>query len=206
MTSEISIIDYGMGNLHSVKSAFEYLGCNVKISSDPKFIENSRQVVLPGVGSFRKAMESIYSHRLDHAIRVAIDKQYKFLGICLGLQLCANSSSEDGESQGLCLIDGDVEPFQSEGNLKIKIPHIGFNEVKFPSESFLFRGISNYSDFYFNHSYRINTKIKIGTISTCTYGTEFLAAYEHKNIYLTQFHPEKSQTNGLKLLRNFLAG
>jgi glutamine amidotransferase len=204
MKKEILIVDYGMGNLHSVKNAFEFLGCNVKVSEDAKEVELADFLILPGVGSFRKAMSSIREKRLDKAIGEAIERKSIFLGICLGFQLCGTSSSEDGDTAGLGLIKGKVEKFSQETVPAIKTPHVGFNQVSFPSNTYLFKGMSNDSDFYFNHSFRILPVNQSGIQTTCRYGETFLAAYERDNIFATQFHPEKSQTNGLKLLRNFI--
>jgi glutamine amidotransferase len=204
MKRNVLIIDYGMGNLHSVRSAFNFLNCNTVISNKPKIIERAQNLVLPGVGSFRKAISRIREQRIDEAIFHALDKQSKFLGICLGFQLCGASSTEDGVTEGLGLLGFEVNIFRgSSAEREIKIPHVGFNEVQFESDLRLFEGINSGSDFYFNHSYRVETNSEKNK-AICKYGEEFLAAFEHGNIFGTQFHPEKSQTNGLKLLSNFL--
>ena len=201
----VTIIDYGMGNIWSVKSAFEYLKCDVTVSSEPRIINEAGILILPGVGSFSKAMNTLRKLNLDNAILESVfERKTKFLGICLGMQLLANGSTEDGETEGLKIIDADVDRFLFREVGDRKLPHVGFNQVKIASNSNLFRGISSNSDFYFVHSFRILPTILQGVSTTCDYGIEFLAAFENENIFATQFHPEKSQSNGLKLLDNFL--
>lgn len=202
----ITIIDYGMGNLWSVKSALDYLGCNVKISENPKDITSADALLLPGVGSYRKAMNALRKNGLDQAIIEAVQgRGIKILGICLGMQLMGSSSSEDGHTIGLGLISAEVDKFTTNEVGCNKIPHIGFDEVKSQSGSKLFRGLKNNADFYFVHSYRFLPTNLNGMVSTCNYGVDFLAAYESENLFATQFHPEKSQANGLILLQNFLS-
>jgi len=206
MNKNITIIDYGMGNLWSVLNAFNYLGCDPVVTNDPEKISCAESLVLPGVGSFRKAMDSLVSSGIEQAILDAVQsKGSKILGICLGMQLLGTESSEDGQSFGLGLIPQSVERFSPQELGKNKLPHIGFNLVYSSSRSKLFHGLPAKADFYFVHSYRMLSENLNGTLATCNHGTEFLAAYEQDNIYATQFHPEKSQTNGLLLLKNFLA-
>jgi glutamine amidotransferase len=201
----ITVIDYSMGNLWSVLSALRYLGCEPAVSSDPYEIVKAESLVLPGVGSFRKAMIALKERGLDQAIIDAVqNKGCKILGICLGMQLMGTSSSEDGDTFGLGLIPAAVDKFIPHQVGANKIPHIGFDQVCCPSGTRLFQGLNNTSDFYFVHSYRMLPSGLNGKISTCSYGTDFLAAYEQDNIFATQFHPEKSQTNGLILLKNYL--
>lgn len=203
--SNITIVDYGMGNLWSVISALKYLGCDVSVSSHPTEITKADALILPGVGSFRKAMNALSETGLDQAIIDVVQvKGRKVLGICLGMQLLGLSSSEDGQTSGLGLIKSEASKFtEAEVNGK-KIPHVGFDSVFSQSNSQLFKGLSPVADFYFVHSYRMLPVSENGTSSVCNYGVEFLAAYEHDNVFATQFHPEKSQTNGLLLLKNFL--
>ena len=194
-----------MGNLWSVRSAIRYLGYNPIISSSRKEIENANALILPGVGSFRSAMQALQNSGLDEAILEGVSNRgHKILGICLGMQLLALHSSEDGETKGLGLIPSKVERFDLNISDNLKVPHIGFNEVISQDQSILFKNITPSSDFYFVHSYRLRTGEFHGRHAICHYGQDFLAAYEHENIFATQFHPEKSQTNGLKLLKNFL--
>jgi glutamine amidotransferase len=203
--SNLIVIDYGMGNLWSVLSALRYLGCNPKVSSDPDEVVRAGSLLLPGVGSFHKAMIALQQKGLDQAIVEAVNiKGSKILGICLGMQLMGTSSSEDGDTLGLGLINSKVDRFTLAEIGANKLPHIGFDSVRSQSNGHLFNGLQSISDFYFVHSYRMLPKDLNGTLATCCYGVEFLAAYEENNIFATQFHPEKSQTNGLMLLRNFL--
>jgi imidazole glycerol-phosphate synthase subunit HisH len=205
MSKHITVIDYGMGNIWSVLSALRYLGCNPVVSNDPLVISRSKSLLLPGVGSFRKAMNSLRAASIDEAILEAVHgKGSKILGICLGMQLMASQGSEDGVTPGLGLIPNPVDLFTPMEIGTNKIPHIGFDSVHGQPDSILFQGLHDAADFYFVHSYRMLPSGLSGKSATCLYGTEFLAAYEQGNIFATQFHPEKSQTNGLQLLKNFL--
>jgi glutamine amidotransferase len=200
------VIDYGMGNLWSVLSALRYLGHNPKLSSDPDEIIKSDSLLLPGVGSFRKAMIALKQKELDEAIFESVKiKGNKILGICLGMQLMGENSSEDGDTPGLGLIPSMVDKFTPQETGSNKIPHIGFDLVYSQPDTSLFKGLHPAADFYFVHSYRMLPAGLCGKSAMCNYGIEFLAAYEQDNIFATQFHPEKSQTNGLILLNNFLA-
>jgi glutamine amidotransferase len=202
----ITIVDYGMGNIWSVLCALKYLNCHAVVSSDPSEIARSEALLLPGVGSFRKAMLTLRETRLDQAILEAVTaKERKIIGICLGMQLLGNRGSEDGESKGLGLIPSATDVFLQNEIGKNKIPHIGFDTVRSAHGARLTHGLPETSDFYFVHSYRMLPDNLTGNTHICSYGIEFLAAYEHNNIFATQFHPEKSQTNGLVLLRNFIA-
>jgi len=201
----ITVIDYGMGNLWSVLSALRYLGSNPIISSDPDEIVSADALLLPGVGSFRKAMTSLQKNGLDQSIVEAVhSKGTKILGICLGMQLLGASSTEDGNTIGLGLIPTKVDKFTIKEVGANKIPHIGFDVVQSEPNWSLFKGLKNAADFYFVHSYRLLPAALSGNCAICNYGVDFLAAYEKNNIFATQFHPEKSQTNGLILLKNFL--
>ena len=203
---DITVIDYGMGNLWSVVSALRYLGCNPKVSGDPDEIIKADSLLLPGVGSFRKAMITLKEKELDKAITEVVQiKGNKILGICLGMQLMGANSSEDGDTVGLGLIPGGVDKFIPQEIGPNKIPHIGFDLVHSQPAAHLFKGLQQAADFYFVHSYRMLPVGLSGKLGTCNHGVEFLAAYEKDNIFATQFHPEKSQTNGLILLKNFLA-
>lgn len=206
MNSRITVIDYGMGNIWSVLSALRYLECNPIVSSDPNEISQAESLLLPGVGSFRKAMTTLRETGLDQAILEAVQtRRSKILGICLGMQLMGSRGFEDGDTLGLGLIPNPVEMFTKQEIGTNKIPHIGFDSVRSTPDARLFQGLPETADFYFVHSYRMLPGGLSGNAATCMYGTEFLAAYEQDNIYATQFHPEKSQTNGLVLLKNFLA-
>ena len=192
-----------MGNTWSVISAINYLGINCNLSNNIEQIINSDVLILPGVGSFKKGVLNLKKLGLFDLIKnQVLEKNKKILGICLGFQLLGISSSEDGFEEGLNLIPAKVERFENNsGNLKI--PHIGFNSVNFLKNDILFSNLKEKSDFYFVHSYRFKNESIEGCISTVNYGEEFIASYHKDNIFGTQFHPEKSQSNGLKLLKNF---
>ena len=198
----IAIVDYGMGNIKSITSTLNFLGVDeVLVSNNFDVLKHSDKIILPGVGSFAKAMSKIYEHKIDEMLHelVKINKK-PLLGICLGMQLLCNSSTEDGFSKGLAFINADVTKFE-ENNLKI--PHVGFNQVYKNRDSILFQDLNNDSDFYFTHSFKVSSSENIKQ-SMCNYGQNFIAAFEEGNIYATQFHPELSQNNGIQLLKNFL--
>jgi glutamine amidotransferase len=200
-----TIVDYGMGNIWSVLGALRYLGNELEVSCDPVRVSKADCLVLPGVGSFRKAMQLLRKSGLETAILEAVKSRgCKILGICLGMQLLGSHGTEDGETPGLGLIPNRVEKFTSKETGNNKIPHIGFNSTLFSERTGLFRNFPNMADFYYVHSYRMLPNGLSARIATCSYGIEFLAAFELENICGTQFHPEKSQTNGLILLKNFL--
>jgi imidazole glycerol-phosphate synthase subunit HisH len=206
MKPRVSILDYGMGNIWSIKNALAYLGWNSNVVDTPDLVLSADMIILPGVGSYRKAMSTLSDKRLDEAILELVSiKKRKILGICLGMQLMAMAGEEDGGAIGLQLIPGIAEHFDNSlSSSGLKVPHVGFNEVRGDSVSILFRRNSSPTDFYFTHSYRIPSDIIGGYHGICDYGEIFLASYESDNIFATQFHPEKSQTNGLRLLDNFL--
>ena len=205
MNREVVIIDYGMGNLWSVASAIKYLGYQPKISNDFQIISSASLLILPGVGSFRKAMASIKSASIDEAIFAALaNKQTKILGICLGMQLLGKSSTEDGLTEGLGLVKNQITRLQTSIIKPIKIPHIGFEQIKCIKNMTLFQNISVDSHFYFVHSYIMNLLNDDSRYAIVDHGQKFAAAIEFGQIFGTQFHPEKSQKVGLKLLENFL--
>jgi imidazole glycerol-phosphate synthase subunit HisH len=206
MSKCVTIVDYGIGNLWSVRSALRYLGHDCVVSSTPSEVVQADALILPGVGSFRKAMAALKNTQLDEAIiEATAGRGRKILGICLGMQLLAMRSTEDGETEGLGLISANVERFDSVPMGRLKVPHVGFNKVSSQEQSVLFRGIASSADFYFVHSYRLVADGLEGRHGICHYGQDFLAAYENENIFATQFHPEKSQTNGLMLINNFMS-
>lgn len=198
----VVIVDYGMGNVKSILSALRYVGVDdIVISCCQEDFQNADKLILPGVGSFREAMNNIREKKLDLYLTEAVVHHKKpILGICLGMQLMSQSSNEHGESKGLCFIDGNVSRF----NDGVKIPHVGFNQVKINDNLKLFNGLNGEVDFYFTHSFRMNSSSNINACF-CQYGAEaFVASYEVENICGVQFHPELSQTNGLKLINNFI--
>jgi glutamine amidotransferase len=202
---KVIIIDYGLGNILSIKNAVEYLGHKSILTSDPKIIEKSKILILPGVGSFNDAMKKLNKLKITDSIKKNIEiNKGKILGICLGMQLLATKGTENGNIEGLGLIEGDVI---SLAKISKKIlPHIGFNLVETNYNEGIFNNIDKNRYFYFVHSYFFlpNKKNLNFHYSYCNYGGKFISSFESKQIFGTQFHPEKSQTNGLKLLKNFL--
>ena len=198
---KITIVDYGMGNIYSLQSALKFLGYDSICSNKSEDIINADKIILPGVGSFKIAMDNIIKLKIDKSIKIAVkEHNIPILGICLGMQLLGVSSTEDGFSKGLNLFEGKVTKFTDQS---VKIPHVGFNNVYYPDNSTLYKGIKMNSDFYFVHSYKMKTN-KIKGIGYTSNGENFVASFEQGNIFGTQFHPEKSQTNGLLLLKNFI--
>ena len=198
---KITIVDYGIGNIYSLQSALKFLGYESIYSNNHNEIVNSDKIILPGVGSFKNAMDNIKDLKLDLSLEVAVkDKNNPILGICLGMQLLGLSSTDDGFSMGLNFFPGTVDKFK---DTSYKVPHVGFNNVYFPGESVLYKEINENADFYFVHSYKMQTNQNHG-IAYCSHGDKFVASFELGNVYGTQFHPEKSQTNGLFLLKNFI--
>lgn len=203
--NEVVIIDYGMGNLWSVASAVRFLGFTPVVTSDISIISSAESLILPGVGSFRRAMHEIKSASIDQAIFKSLENpKTKLLGICLGMQLLGVSSTEDGLTEGLGLVKNTVTKLIGSNEVSIKIPHVGFNRVQMPKESKLFDQISIVASFYFVHSYAMQILDDSSKYATTTYGHEFVAAIESGQIFGTQFHPEKSQKSGLKVLEGFL--
>lgn len=202
--SMVVVIDYGLGNLFSVSKAFERVGAEVVISSNPEDIRQADRIVLPGVGAFGDGMHYLRSKGIDKALTVAvIEKQKPFLGICLGMQLLADIGHEYGEYKGLGWISGFVRKLDVE-KLGLKIPHIGWNDIQIVRNSPLFRGLPAVSDFYFVHSYQLTCQEATDIVAVADYGEQITAAIQRKNIFATQFHPEKSQDNGLTLIENFM--
>lgn len=198
---QLVVVDYGMGNIYSVQSALRYLGIESVYTNDSSVILDADHILLPGVGSYHIAMENIRRLGLDKILTEAVvTKRIPILGICLGMQLLGKSSTEEGYTEGLGFFDGRCEKFDASAELRV--PHVGFNDVEMPEHSKLYAGLENHSDFYFVHSYRMITDATDG-IAYCDYGGKFVASFEQGNVMGTQFHPEKSQRNGLTLLQNF---
>jgi len=194
-----------MGNLRSVQKAFEKVGCNAIVTNNHEMIKNASKIVLPGVGAFKDGMKSLEELGLIDILTEEIIKNKKpFLGICLGMQLIAKTSYENGQTDGLGWIDAEVVKFDFiASDKKLKIPHVGWNNVHYKNDNKLFEHIPNNSDFYFVHSYHFKTQENIITSAT-DYGFDFVSSVNKDNIYAFQFHPEKSQTVGLKLIENFV--
>ena len=198
----VLIIDYGVGNLLSITKALDYLGYSYGVSNTVDDIVRYQSYILPGVGAFGEAMRNInllgISEALCHEVKI---QKKPILGICLGMQLFAKSSTEDGHHKGLCLIEGSVEKINPNPE-NLKVPHVGWNEIIYNNNNPLFKNIDKNSCFYYDHSYHFicDSKYKI---ASCVYGNELTVAINHDNIYGFQFHPEKSHVSGLKLLRNY---
>lgn len=197
----IAIIDYGVGNLASVANALERLGHEACISSDPEVILAADKVILPGVGAFADAMQTLHSSGLEPIVKNIIQQQTPLLGVCLGMQLLLSESEEDGLHPGLDIIKGRVVRFQLPS--AFKVPHMGWNQVQTRKDSRLFRDIPEGSYFYFVHSYYVVPENQDCVAARCSYGHDFVCALERDSIYATQFHPEKSGEIGLKVLNNF---
>jgi len=207
--SSVAVIDYGMGNLHSIEKALQHAApeVDVKIVSDIHTIQKADRIVFPGVGAIRDCMLAIEQAGLTEVIKeVAANKP--FLGVCLGMQALLTDSEENGKTDGLDVFKGHVKHFSkdlhdADGN-RLKIPHMGWNQVKQASHP-LWKDIPQNSRFYFVHSYFVQVDNASDTIASTEYPTEFTSALAKDNIFAVQFHPEKSQTVGLQLLKNFLS-
>lgn len=201
----VGIIDYGMGNLLSVYNAFDYLGEDVKICRNPEDLTDLDHIVIPGVGAFKDCIELITKKELFEALEEQVILKAKpTLGICLGMQVMAKTGFEFGEHQGLGWFDAEVVKIETE-NTPLKLPNIGWNEVNQLYDHQLFKGIKNLTDFYLVHSFYMKCNIDSDRIASYQYGhLDITAAVLKNNIFATQFHPEKSQDNGLKLLENFI--
>ena len=200
----IVIIDYGMGNTGSVKNAVETLGRQVVISGRNEDLKNASHIILPGVGAFGDGIRNLRKSGLADVLhREVLGKKKPFLGLCLGMQLLADKGEEGGEERGLGWIDGRVRRFSVDES-KFKVPHIGWNDVAFKEGAKLFRRVER-PIFYFVHSFHLvpgDQKVAVGYTD---YGEHFVAAIQKNNIFGLQFHPEKSQREGLKVLENFLS-
>jgi glutamine amidotransferase len=200
----IVIVDYGMGNLRSVRNAFDMLGATCRVSKDPGELRAAERIVLPGVGAFRDCLHNLRQTGFAEALEAEVVRGGKpFLGICLGLQALARRSFEDGEHTGLAWFEADVVRLRPEP-ASLRVPQIGWNGVRYEPACPLFRGIPQGADFYFVHSYHMHCDHAAEVRATCDHGGAVTAAVARGNVFATQFHPEKSQEHGLKLLDNFL--
>ena len=200
----ITIIDYGMANLRSVQKAFEKIGHAAVITSDPNQIAEATKLVLPGVGAFRDAIARLRSSGLDRPIIEHIHVGKPFLGICLGLQLLFTKSYEEGDYEGLNVFPGEVVRFDSSNGLKV--PHMGWNELRIVRPAPALRDLPQPPAVYFVHSYFVAPRDPGLTATETDYPTPFTSAIWHENVFATQFHPEKSQRVGLRMLQNFAEG
>ncbi|WP_352399310.1 imidazole glycerol phosphate synthase subunit HisH [Anaerotignum sp.] len=201
----IAIIDYGVGNLFSLKSSFGVIGAQVEITGDAEVIRNSEKIILPGVGAFEDAIAKLTQTGLDKVILEEVKKGKPLLGICLGMQMLFEKSLEYGEHEGLGLIKGAVKPIAPMIGEGLKVPHIGWNALIFPKErekSVLYRYLDEGECVYFVHSFAA-TDCQKAISATAEYGNLLTASVEKENVYGTQFHPEKSGEVGLKILKAF---
>lgn len=199
----IAIIDYGMGNIHSVKKALELYGAKVKVSSDPKEISSCQKLILPGVGAFGDAMQELERQGLAALIKEQVKNKKPFLGICLGLQLLFEKSEEADKCKGLGIIKGEVRKFPASD---LNVPHMGWNQLEKvkSDECILLKDVPDGSFVYFCHSYYPEPSDEKTIAATTDYGIPFASALWQDNVYGAQFHPEKSQSVGLQMLKNFV--
>lgn len=198
----IAIVDYGAGNLLSVKKALDFIGAESVITASADEIKNADGVILPGVGSFGNAMESMHESGLVEAVRSVAQSGRPFLGICLGLQLLFESSEESPGVEGLGVLKGKILKIPSDN---LKVPHMGWNSLEFKKSTPLFEGISDGAYVYFVHSYYLSAENISDVSSTTEYGVTIHASVANGNLFATQFHPEKSGDVGLQMLRNFVS-
>jgi len=208
--ADIAVVDYGMGNLRSVAKAIEHVApqSSVAVTSDPSEIAAARRVVFPGQGAMPDCMREMDSRGLRESVRNAA-REKPFLGICIGLQMLFESS-EEGDVAGLALLPGRIRRFPAErmfdaGGARLKVPHMGWNEVRQSQAHTLWDGIAQASRFYFVHSYFAEPAAPELVAGSSAYGLPFASAVAHENVFAVQFHPEKSQAAGLRLLSNFVA-
>lgn len=202
----IAIIDYGMGNLRSVQKGFEKVGCEAVVTADPKVLLEAEKVVLPGVGAFADCMRNLEQGGFVEPLLRVIGEGRPFLGICLGLQLLFTESEEFGVHRGLDVIPGRVVRFPEgmrEGDEALKVPHMGWNQLAFKNRPPALAGIEEGTNVYFVHSYYVVPQDPAVVATTTCYGIEFCSAVWKDNVVATQFHPEKSQESGLRILKNF---
>lgn len=199
----VAIIDYDAGNIRSVEKAVRYLGKEVTVTSEPEEILAADRVILPGVGAFGDAMKRLHAMGLVEVIRQVAERGTPFLGICLGLQLLFEKSEESPGVAGLGLLQGEILRLPELPGLKV--PHIGWNSLKYPNPGRLFRGIPEDSYVYFVHSYYLKAQDEGIVTATTEYGTLAHASVESGNLFACQFHPEKSSETGLTILENFLS-
>ena len=198
--TRLAILDYGMGNLRSAEKAFEHVGARVEVTSDHDRVRAADGVVLPGVGAFPKAMEAVRGLALDERLHELRDADVPILGICLGMQLLFEGTTELGGATGIGLLEGDVDLLDAPG---LKVPHMGWNPVSWRGDAGLSAGLGDPCAFYHVHSFAPRPLNSEDVTGTAVYGGEFVSAVARPPVYGTQFHPEKSGPDGLALLRNF---
>jgi len=200
----VIIVDYGVGNLQSVKNAFLHNGsCVARVSDDPKSLREADAIVLPGVGAFREGIEMLRKKGFVELLNTQVlQKKTPILAVCLGMQFLMDSSEEGGDTLGLGWISGRVSRFSLSSDYRI--PHMGWNNLDFSQQANMFKGITRDKNFYFAHSYIVNSMERDQVLATCHYGHQFPAAVRKENIIGLQFHPEKSHHNGLIVIDNFI--
>ena len=196
----IAIVDYGRGNLRSVEKGLTHVGADVRVVSDANSLDDASGIVLPGVGAFRDCMDNLQETGLVQSIKANIAKGKPFLGICLGLQLLFTESEEFGHSEGLGVLKGRVPRFPSS---ELKVPHMGWNSLNIKNRPPILEGVEEGSYFYFVHSYYVAPEDESIIATTTDYGIEFTSMIWKDNVFATQFHPEKSQAAGLKVMEGF---
>jgi len=203
LSDNVVIVDYRMGNLRSVQKAFEVNHCQAIISNDLNVIEQADKIILPGVGSFKDGMKNLDSLGLIDVLNQEVVQNKKpFLGICLGMHLIANTGYENGQTSGLSWVDAEVVRLDPTAE-NLNIPHVGWNCVNYKNQSDLYHGIEDNHNFYFVHSYHFKTEEDVVS-GTTNYGVDFVSSIQKNNINAFQFHPEKSQTAGLRIIKNFI--
>jgi glutamine amidotransferase len=200
--TSVLVVDYGMGNIRSIHNALVRLGCEVTTSDRAEDILLADAIILPGVGAFGEAMENISIRNIAPPLSEAVKRGTPLLGICLGMQLLADTSEEYGKNKGLSLIPGEVRRIEVTADLRL--PHIGWNAIKLSQPSCLFNGIEEDDSFYFVHSYHFVGDTR-NIVATTNHGGEIVAAVQHANVLGVQFHPERSQNKGFILLNNFVS-
>jgi glutamine amidotransferase len=200
----VAIVDYGMGNLHSVKRKLDRIGVHPQLTDDPSELLRADKLVLPGVGHFGKAMEHLETLGLASALHEAVlERKTPILGICLGMQLFARHS-EEGDTKGLGWIDADVRRFVVDDTRRFKVPHMGWNGVRVARADPLLEGVTEQTEFYFVHAYHVVCRREEDVLCSTDYAYPFTSVVQQGNIYGVQFHPEKSHEAGEAMLRNFL--
>ena len=200
--TRIALLDYGMGNLHSAAKALEHVGATVDVTADPKVIAQADKIVFPGVGAMRDCMQGMHEAGIDDVVRHAVFNK-PVLAICVGMQALMQHSEENGGADALGIFNGVVKRFPEQAQLKV--PHMGWNQVQQHDASHpMWRNIAQNERFYFVHSYYVQPEDASLIAASCDYGLDFCAAIHRDNLFATQFHPEKSHTAGLQLLKNFV--